>query len=140
MLEDDVRAIVARPDVMIGTDGLGVSPDGRLGRYAVHPRYYGTFPRILGRCVREEGLLTVEDAVRKMTSLAADRFGLVDRGRVSEGAFADLVVFDPERITDTATYERPHTFAEGIGTVIVNGRVAWDGARGERAGRALRRG
>jgi N-acyl-D-aspartate/D-glutamate deacylase len=140
MLEDDVRAIVARPDVMIGTDGLGVSPDGPLGRYTVHPRYYGTFPRILGRYVREGGLLTLEDAVRKMTSLAADRFGLVDRGRVSEGAFADLVVFDPGRITDTATYERPHTFAEGIGTVIVNGRVAWDGARGERAGRALRRG
>lgn len=139
MHEDDVRAIVARPDVMVGSDGLGVTPDGPLGRYAVHPRYYGTFPRIVARYVRHEHVLSLEDAIRKMTSLAAERFGLTGRGRVVEGAFADLVVFDPDRIADTATYERPHSFAEGVEVVIVNGRIAWDGSRGERAGRALRR-
>ena len=140
MLEEDVRTIVARADVMVGTDGLGVSPDGPLGRYAVHPRYYGTFPRILALYVREERLLSLEAAIRKMTSLPAERFGLHGRGRIAEGALADLVVFDAERIADTATYERPHAFAEGVQAVIVNGRIAWNGGRGERAGRALRRG
>jgi N-acyl-D-amino-acid deacylase len=140
MLEDDVRLIVARPDVMVGTDGVAIAPDGPLGRFAVHPRYYGTFPRVLARYVREERLLDLPAATRKMTSLAADRFGLRDRGRIEEGAYADLVLFDPDRIADEATFERPHAFATGIDLVVVNGRVAWDGSRGERAGRALRRG
>jgi N-acyl-D-amino-acid deacylase len=140
MREDDVRRILARPDVFVGTDGVAVSPEGPLGGYAVHPRYYGTFPRILGRYVREERLLTLEDAVRKMTSLPADRFGLAGRGRIERGAFADLVLLDPGRVADLATYERPHAFPEGIELVVVNGRVAWEGTRGERAGRALRRG
>jgi N-acyl-D-aspartate/D-glutamate deacylase len=140
MHEDDVRAILARPDVFVGTDGLAVSPSGPLGAYAVHPRYYGTYPRILGRYVRVEGLLSLEDAVRKMTSGSADRFGLAGRGRIEPGALADLVLFDRERVVDAATYERPHAYAEGIDLVVVNGRVAWDGSPGERAGRALRRG
>jgi N-acyl-D-amino-acid deacylase len=140
MHEDDVRAILARPDVFVGTDGLAVSPDGPLGAYAVHPRYYGTYPRILGRYIREERLLSLEDAVRKMTSMSADRFGLAGRGRIEPGAVADLVLFDPGRVADAATYERPHAFAEGIDLVVVNGRVAWDGSPGHRAGRALRRG
>jgi N-acyl-D-amino-acid deacylase len=140
MLEDDVRLIVARPDVMVGTDGVAIAPDGPLGRFAVHPRYYGTFPRVLARYVRGERLLDLPAAIRKMTSLAADRFGLRDRGRIEEGAYADLVLFDPDRIADEATFERPHAFATGIDLVVVNGRVAWDGSHGERAGRALRRG
>ncbi len=140
MHEDDVRTILARPDVFVGTDGLAVSPDGPLGVYAVHPRYYGTFPRVLGRYVRNERVLTLEGAVRKMTSLPADRFALAGRGRIEPGAAADLVLFDPGRVADTATYERPHAFAEGIDLVVVNGRVAWEEAPGERAGRALRRG
>jgi N-acyl-D-amino-acid deacylase len=90
--------------------------------------------------VREERLLSLEAAIRKMTSLPAERFGLHGRGRIAEGALADLVVFDAERIADTATYERPHAFAEGVQAVIVNGRIAWNGGRSERAGRALRRG
>jgi N-acyl-D-aspartate/D-glutamate deacylase len=94
---------------------------------------------VLARYVRQERVLSLQAAIRKMTLLPAERFGLAGRGRIAEGEFADLVVFDPQRIADTATYERPHAFAEGIAAVIVNGRVAWDGRRFERAGRALRR-
>jgi len=140
MHEDDVRTILQRPDVFVASDALAVSPQGPLGRYAVHPRYYGTFARVLGRYVREERLLTLEAAVRKMTALPAVRFGLVGRGTIAEGAAADLVVFDPDRIADRSTYERPHAFAEGVELVVVNGQVAWDGSPGDRAGRAIRRG
>jgi N-acyl-D-aspartate/D-glutamate deacylase len=85
-------------------------------------------------------LLDLPTAIRKMTSLPAERFGLRGRGRIEEGAFADLVLFDPGRVADRATFERPHAFPDGIALVVVNGRVAWDGDRGERAGRVLRRG
>jgi len=140
MDEADVRTFLARPDVAVASDGIAVSPDGPLGAFAVHPRYYGTFTRVLGRYVREERLLPLETAVRKMTALPAERFGLAGRGRIEPGAFADLVLFDPGTVADRATYERPHAFAEGIRLVVVNGRVAFDGEPGERAGRALRRG
>jgi N-acyl-D-amino-acid deacylase len=138
MTEEDVREILAAPDVMVASDGTATSPDGRLGRFSVHPRYYGTFPRVLGPTVRE-GVLTLEAAVRKMTSLPAERFGLGRRGRVVAGWIADLVVFDPARITDRATYEHPHVFPDGVDVVIVGGRVAWNGTEGVRAGRVIRR-
>ena len=140
MREDDVRAIVAREDVFVASDGIAIAPSGPLGAFAVHPRYYGTFVRVLSRYVREERLLTLEAAVRKMTSLPAERFRLNGRGRIVEGAAADLVVFDAGAVADRATFEAPHAFADGIDVVVVNGRVAWDGAPGERAGRTLRRG
>jgi N-acyl-D-amino-acid deacylase len=140
MDEDDVRTILARPDVAVASDGIAVSPTGPLGAFAVHPRYYGTFARVLGRYVREERLLPLETAVRKMTALPAERFGLAGRGRIEPGGFADLVLLDPGTVADRATYAHPHAFAEGIRLVVVNGRVAFDGAPGERAGRALRRG
>lgn len=140
MHEDDVRAIVARPDVMVASDASAMSPSGPLGGVPVHPRNYGTFPRVLGRYVRDEGVLTLEAAVRKMTSLPADRFGLAGRGRIAEGAFADLVLFDPATIADRATFESPHAYPVGIDAVVVNGRIAWDGANRERAGQVLRRG
>jgi N-acyl-D-aspartate/D-glutamate deacylase len=140
MHEDDVRAIVSRPDVMVASDAAAMSPEGPLGGMPVHPRNYGTFPRVLGRYVRDEGLLTLEAAVRTMTSLPAERFGLDGRGRIVEGAAADLVVFDPATVADAASFERPHAYPVGIGAVVVNGRVAWDGERGERAGRVIRRG
>jgi N-acyl-D-amino-acid deacylase len=140
MHEDDVRAIVADPGVMVASDASAMSPEGPLGGVPVHPRNYGTFPRVLGRYVREEKLLTLEAAVRKMTSLPADRFGLAGRGRIAEGAYADLVLLDPATVLDTARFGDPHRFPAGIDLVVVNGRVAWDGARGERAGRVLRRG
>ena len=103
-----MRAIVSREDVFVATDGLAVSPSGPLGLYNVHPRYYGTFPRVLGHYVHEERLLPLEAAVRKMTSLPAERFGLAGRGSITEGGYADLVVFDPERVSDRATFQVPH--------------------------------
>ena len=142
MHEDDVRAIVSRPDVFVATDGVAISPAGPLGGVAVHPRYYGTYPRVLGRYARDERRLTLETAVAKMTSLPAERFGLAGRGRIEAGAAADLVVFDPGTIADTATYERPHAFADGVELVVVNGEIGFEAGtdRAARAGRALRRG
>jgi len=94
---------------------------------------------VLGRYVRDERLLTLAAAVHKMTGLPAQVFGLSGRGRVAEGAAADLVLFDPAAVADTATFTAPHAYPQGIDLVVVNGVVAWDGARRERAGRALRR-
>lgn len=138
MHEADVRTILADPDIMVASDASAMSPDGPLGRFPVHPRNYGTFPRVLGPYVRD-GVLSLEAAVRKMTSLPADVFGLSSRGRIEAGAVADLVLFDPERVGDRADFGAPHAYPEGIDVVIVNGRVAWDGERRERAGRVLRR-
>jgi N-acyl-D-aspartate/D-glutamate deacylase len=148
MQEPDVETILADPEVMVGTDGLAVSPAGPLGRFGVHPRYYGTFPRILGRYVRERGVLDLPAAIRKMTSIAAERFGLAGRGRIEEGAFADVVLFDEERISDDATFADPHRFPAGVDAVVVNGGLAWaaggpeggiGGGIGDRSGRILRR-
>jgi N-acyl-D-amino-acid deacylase len=133
LTEEDVQTLMGQPWVMTCTDGLmGGEP---------HPRTYGTFPRKLGHYVREEGLESLEEALRKMTSLSAERLGLPDRGVLRPGAFADLVVFDPDTIIDRATYEQPKTFPEGISHVFVNGVPAvWNGVEtGRLAGRALRR-
>lgn len=126
MLEDDVRYVMAKRWVCIGSDSRANAPYGPLSYGKPHPRSYGTFPRVLGHYARELGVLTLEDAVRKMTSLTASRLGLPDRGIVREGAWADLVVFDPERIGDIATYDDPHRYPQGIDQVIVNGAVALD--------------
>ncbi len=134
MDEADVRRILAYPHSMVGSDGLphDVHP---------HPRLWGTFPRVLGHYARELGLFSLEEAVRKMTSLTAAQFGLKDRGVLREGAFADLVLFDPETVIDTATFDDPKRPAAGIELVMVNGRRVWqDRAHvGDRPGRALRR-
>lgn len=132
--EADVQAILRYPHTMIGSDGLPLDVHP-------HPRLWGTFPRVLGHYVRELGLLTLEDAVRRMTSLPAAWFGFADRGVVREGAFADLVLFDPESVIDTATFEKPAQAARGIGLVLCNGRVTWQqGAHtGLRPGRVLAR-
>lgn len=141
MSEDDVALIRANPMVMVGSDGIATAPDGLLSDVRVHPRYYGTFPRALGRYVREQRVLGLEQAIGAMTSLVADRFGLRDRGRLRPGCFADLTIFDAARVTDVATFEDPHRFPEGMRAVIVNGSVAWsdDGGYQQRAGRVLRR-
>jgi len=121
MDEGDVRRVLQHDVCMIGSDGLPTA--GKP-----HPRLYGTFPRVLGRYSREEGLLTLEDAVRRMTSLPAKKFRLGDRGVVREGAWADLVVFDSNKVADIATYEEPRQYPTGMPYVLVNGRVVVDGS------------
>ena len=134
MDEADVRRIIAYRHSMIGSDGL---PHDRHP----HPRLWGTFPRVLGHYARDLGLLTLEDAVRRMTGLTAARFGLADRGTVRPGACADLVMFDPGTIGDRATFEDPTRPAAGIDIVTVNGAIVRENgaATGARPGRALRR-
>ena len=133
MDEADVARILAYPHCMIGSDGL---PHDRHP----HPRLWGTFPRVLGRYSREQGLFPLEEAVRKMSGLPAATFGLTDRGRLAPGMAADLVLFDPARVIDRATFETPTLPADGIAEVWVNGRSVWrEGAvTGARPGRALR--
>jgi len=141
MGEEDIRRIMAARYTMIGTDAWGVNPSGVLGHGKPHPRYYGTFPRILGKYVREEGVLTLEDAVRRMTSFPAQRLGLTDRGLLKAGMWADIVIFDAEHVIDKATYLEPHQFPEGIMHVLVNGRIVVKNERqtGALPGKVLRR-
>ena len=115
MDEADVRRVLQHDVCMIGSDGIP-SPTGKP-----HPRLYGTFPRVLGRYVREEGLLSLEEGVRRMTSLPAKKFRLAERGEVKEGYWADLVVLDPAHVADSATFEDPRQHPEGISHVLVNG-------------------
>ena len=121
MDEKDITRIMTSKYHMVGTDGTAIPNDPSLG--AFHPRFYGTYPRILGRYVRDKKVLTLEDAVRRMTSFPAQRLGLQDRGLLKEHMWADIVVFDPETISDTATYEDPHQFPKGIHYVLVNGSI-----------------
>ncbi|HOD98554.1 MAG TPA: D-aminoacylase [Syntrophales bacterium] len=119
--EDNFKRIILHPLVIIGSDGWARAPYGPLGKDKPHPRSYGTFPRMLGRYVREEGIMSMERAIEKMTSLTARKFGLYGRGIIKEGNFADLVVFAPEQIIDRSTWTDPHQYPEGIPYVIVNG-------------------
>jgi N-acyl-D-amino-acid deacylase len=142
MSEDDVRVVMAQPWVAIGSDSRANAPYGPLSFGKPHPRSYGTFPRVLGHYARDQKVLTLEEAVRKMTSLTARHLRLQDRGEVRVGAWADLVVFDPARVADRATYDDPHRYPDGIGYVVVNGALALDQGEttAERAGRFLRQG
>ncbi|MEA2164436.1 MAG: N-acyl-D-amino-acid deacylase [Thermoanaerobaculia bacterium] len=137
--EDDLKLAMKQPWVAVGSDSGAVV--GPMREFGAHPRAYGTFPRILGHYVRDEHLFTLEEAVRKMTSLAASRAGFADRGVVREGMRADVVVFDPKTIRDVSTYEDPHHFSEGISAVIVNGvPVLQDGRMtGKLGGKVLRK-
>ncbi|HEX2890633.1 D-aminoacylase [Vineibacter terrae] len=132
--EDDVRRILAFPHTMIGSDGLPHD-------HHPHPRLWGTFPRVLGHYARQLGLLTLEEAVRRMTSLPAQFLGLDDRGRLAPGAYADIVLFDPARIIDRATFDLPTAPSDGIAVVIVNGAIVWQDGQptAARPGRVLRR-
>jgi N-acyl-D-amino-acid deacylase len=125
-LEDNVRTLMRHPLVVVGSDGNSLAPHGVLGQRKPHPRSYGTFPRVLGRYVREEKVLSLEEAVKKMTSITADRFGLTDRGVIREGAWADLVLFDAQTVADRATFTDPHQYPVGIPCVVVNGVVVID--------------
>ncbi|MGH9580737.1 MAG: amidohydrolase family protein, partial [Terriglobales bacterium] len=140
MQEDDVRYALRQPWVSINTDYGAVSPTGPLGDSRSHPRAFGTFPRILGRYVREQKLLPLEDAIRKFTSLPAKRVGLEGRGLLRPGYFADVTIFDPETVRDVATFEDPNRDSEGIAYVLVNGILAVEQGRltGQLGGRPLR--
>jgi N-acyl-D-amino-acid deacylase len=140
MAERDVSLALEQPWVSINNDSQGTAPDGILGQDHPHPRAYGTFPRILRKYVRDEKRLTLEDAIRKFTSLAAQRMRLSDRGVLKAGMWADVVIFDPERIRDLATFAQPNQLSEGMRWVLVNGvPVIADGeATGMLPGRILR--
>jgi N-acyl-D-amino-acid deacylase len=135
MSEGDVRNIMHEPFTMIASD----SSVREFNVGVPHPRGYGNNARVLGHYVRELSIITLEDAVRKMTSLPAQTFGLRDRGHIREGFAADLVIFDEKRVTDMATFERPHQYAEGFSAVFVNGEIVFDGTKmtGAMPGRAL---
>ena len=137
--EPDMQLFMKQPWTSIGSDGSAVSPDGPSGRSHPHPRYYGTFPRVLGRYARELKVLSLPEAVKKMTSMNADKIGVKDRGRLREGLWADVTIFDPDRVIDRATFEHPHQFPAGIRYVIVNGAVTIDNEQhtGALAGRVL---
>src|SRR5580765_2918698 len=140
MDEDDVRTALKHPLVGVGTDSGAQAQDGRLSESTSHPRAWGSFPRILGRYVRDEHLLTLEEAIRKMTSKAAARVHLSDRGVLRPGMAADITIFDPATIRDTSTFDDPKHYAVGVRHVFVNGRrMVADGAiTAERPGRPLR--
>ena len=128
MNEEDICRIMTSRYQMIGTDGFGIPASFSVGAY--HPRCFGTYPRVLGKYVREEKIMTLEQAIRKMSSFPAQRIGLQDRGLLIEGNWADIVIFDPENIKDKATYLHPYQLPEGIPHVIVNGEIViHDGKR-----------
>ncbi len=126
MSEDDVQHIMQFPWVAIASDGTALRPDGVLGQGFPHPRSFGTNPRVLGKYVREEGTLTLEDAVRKMSGFPAQILRLRDRGLLREGYWADVVVFDPKTVKDQATFQDPKQYPVGIGHVLVNGVLVVD--------------
>jgi N-acyl-D-amino-acid deacylase len=140
--EKDMQLALTQPWCGIGSDGSALAVEGALRRGNPHPRSFGTFPRVLGVYVRELKVLRLEDAVRKMTSLNAAKLGVTDRGLLRAGNFADLTLFDPERVADHATYDKPFQYPDGIAYVVVNGKLVIDGGKhtGARPGRALRHG
>jgi dihydroorotase/N-acyl-D-amino-acid deacylase len=139
MNEDDLQYAMRRPWVAFDLDSGAFSLAGPFGQRGHHPRAMGSFPRVLGHYARELGLFSIEEAVRRMTSLAARRVGLHDRGLLRPGMAADVTVFDPERIIDRATFENANVYSEGVDAVVVNGRVVLEGGKmtGERPGRPL---
>jgi len=121
MSEPDVRLALQQPWVSVCNDSQGTAPDGLLGQEHPHPRAYGTFPHILRKYVREDGAITLPDAIRKFSALPASRLRLADRGVIKNGMWADIVVFDPSTITDVATFEKPNQLSQGMHYVLVNG-------------------
>src|SRR5690606_27094926 len=138
MSEENVALKMRQPWMKFGTDAGGMDPTNARG--LTHPRAYGTFTRILGKYVRDEGVLALEDAIRKMTSAVTTRLNIQERGVLREGLFADVVVFDPQTVIDVATFEQPHQLSRGVSHVFVNGvAVVRAGAHtGTLPGRALR--
>lgn len=141
MSEEEITSVLTHPLVMVASDGGAAAVSGPLSETTPHPRYYGTFPRVLGKYCREETLFDLPTAVHKMTGLPARRLGLADRGRIDVGLVADLVVFDPDTVIDRADFMNPHQYAQGIESVLVNGAVVIDGGEhtGALPGKVLRK-
>jgi N-acyl-D-amino-acid deacylase len=139
MSEENLRAALRRPWVGISSDSASMAPAGAFLRAPVHPRAYGSFARVLGHYARDEKVLTLADAIRRMSALPAATLGLSGRGVLREGGYADIVVFDPATVTDRATFGDPHQLSAGVSEVLVNGKVTISGGAftGELAGRAL---
>ena len=140
MSEENLERLLAHPLGMVCSDGGAFAVEGAARRGHPHPRGLGTFPRVLAKYVRERRALTLPQAIHKMTAFPASRIRLRDRGRLTQGFAADIVVFDPERVADRATFEAPFQYPDGISVVVVNGAIELrEGQRSERrAGRALR--
>ncbi len=140
MSEDNIRKKIVQPWMSFGSDAGAIAPQPPFTLSGAHPRAYGNFARVYAKYVREEGVLTIEEAVRKMTSLPAENLKLKDRGHIREGYFADIVIFDPETIKDHSTFDDPHQYSTGVNDVIINGiPVLKDGEHtGAMPGRALR--
>ncbi len=141
MCEENLEEVLRKPYTMIGSDGAARADYGVLAAGKPHPRVYGTFPRVIGRYVKK-GVVGMAEAIAKMTSMPARKIGLEGRGVISEGAYADIVIFDADKITDTATFDNPHRYPEGIELVMVNGKVAVEKgeSHGVRSGKVLRKG
>ena len=141
MSEEDVQLILQSPMVMIGSDGNSLATSGVTSQGVPHPRFYGTFVRVLGHYVRDLGLLSLPLAVHKMTGASAAALRLIDRGNLKEGNWADITVFDPQQVAERATYDEPHQYAAGVSHVLVNGEMVIDEGEHNRAvpGRVLRR-
>ena len=137
-----MRFAMKQPFVSIGSDGTAIATEGLLAAQHPHPRYYGTFPRVLGRYVRDEKVITLEEAIRKMTSANASKLRIYDRGLLRAGFPADVTVVDPKTIIDNATYDKPHQHSTGVQYLFVNGRLAIEdgGTTDALAGRVLRHG
>ncbi|MEN8227029.1 MAG: D-aminoacylase [Bacteroidota bacterium] len=140
MDENNLKKVLSSSFVMIGSDGTAVAPHGRLAEGKPHPRYYGTFPRVLGKYAREEKLFELTTAVKKMTSMPAAKLGLHNRGLIAKDYFADVVLFNPETVIDNASFTDPHQFPSGIEYVIVNGEITINNGKhtGAQAGTVLR--
>jgi N-acyl-D-amino-acid deacylase len=141
MSEENVRKQIALPWMTFGSDAGSMAPEGDVLLSSQHPRAYGNFARLLGHYVRDEGLLSLEEAIRRLTSMPAERLRLAGRGSLAPGFLADVVVFDPATIQDHATFENPHQLSTGVHHVLVNGQIVLlDGTHtGAMPGRALRR-
>jgi N-acyl-D-amino-acid deacylase len=140
MSEDNVRRQVALPWMSFGSDAEAMAPEGVFLLSNPHPRAYGNFSRVLARYVRDEGLVTLEEAVRRLSALPAQNLSLADRGRLEKGYYADVVVFDPKTVQDHATFEKPHQYSTGVSEVLVNGQLALEAGAptGAKPGRVVR--
>ena len=123
MDEEDIKSIIKHPRTIIASDGRAVADYGELHKGSPHPRYYGAFPRILGKYVRDEQVISLETAIQKMTSMPAKIMGLTNRGALAPKMNADFVVFDPNTVSDMATFENPHQYAKGIEYVVMSGQI-----------------